>query len=251
MGDAADRTIPATPRRRAAARRQGLAPRPHQPAWIAAAVTTLFLLPAWGRATVPAAAEMMREAVARAVSGGTLDAATLLPAAVVLPTLAVIAAASAAGIATRSVLDGGWGLGRAAFDLRRISPAAGLGRIFAGETLLAAAGHAAGLAVIVVAAALGAWSRGSLLGDATATADPARVAAAALGMLWPPLAAAVVVTVVGQLLAWRRFERRLRMTPEEYAEESRGMQADPKIRLLHRDATRRPPASASPAADAG
>ena len=52
MSDSADRTIPATPRRREAACRQGLAPRPHQVAWLAAAVTTLLLLPAWARATL-------------------------------------------------------------------------------------------------------------------------------------------------------------------------------------------------------
>lgn len=238
MSDAADRSIPATPRRRETACRQGLAPRPHQAAWVAAAVTALLLLPAWARATLPAAATMMRKAVAGALSRGPLDVESILPVALVLPTLAVIAAASAAGMAVRFLLDRGWGLGRAGFDPRRISPTAGLRRIFSGATALAAAGHAAGLAAIIVVAGA-AWWRGPLAAAATAGVDPAQAASAARSMLWPPLAAAAAVTLVGSFLAWRRFEAGLRMTPEEYAEESRSMQADPKIRLLHRQALRR------------
>ena len=56
MADAADRTLPASPRRREAARRAGMMPAAALPAWAAGAATTLRLLPAWGRATLPAAA---------------------------------------------------------------------------------------------------------------------------------------------------------------------------------------------------
>ena len=46
-------------------------------------------------------------------------------------------------------------------------------------------------------------------------------------------AAAAAVAVGQWLLARRRFERRIRMTPEEFAEEQKEMQADPRIKLLN------------------
>ena len=42
--------------------------------------------------------------------------------------------------------------------------------------------------------------------------------------------AAVAVAQWG-LARWR-FERRIRMTPQEFADEAKSMQADPKVRLL-------------------
>ena len=58
------------------------------------------------------------------------------------------------------------------------------------------------------------------------------VAVAWRAVAWVVAGAAAVA--VGQwLLARRRFERRIRMTPEELAEEHKEMQADPRIRLLN------------------
>jgi flagellar biosynthesis protein FlhB len=45
------------------------------------------------------------------------------------------------------------------------------------------------------------------------------------------LAAALVAIAQYAISRWR-FERRIRMTPEEFAEEARALQADPKVRLL-------------------
>ena len=109
MSDAADRTIPATPRRRELARRRGLAPQAHLPGWVAVLATTVLLLPAWAAATLPAATAMMRRAVVAAIAGAPLDLDLLLPAALVMPTALVVAAAAAAGLAVRFLLDGsGW-----------------------------------------------------------------------------------------------------------------------------------------------
>jgi hypothetical protein len=87
MSDAAERTIPATPRRRELARRQGLMPLAALPAWVATVGTTLLLLPAWARATFPAATAMMQQSLSAAVdhtaASPRLD--LLLPAGVVLP----------------------------------------------------------------------------------------------------------------------------------------------------------------------
>jgi flagellar biosynthesis protein FlhB len=46
---------------------------------------------------------------------------------------------------------------------------------------------------------------------------------------------------VGQwLLARRRFEHRIRMTPQELADEQKEMQADPRVRLLNQRRSPRP-----------
>jgi len=59
------------------------------------------------------------------------------------------------------------------------------------------------------------------------------------------LAAAAVVAVAWWLLARRRFEQRIRMTPEEFADEAKSVQSDPKIRLLRQQARRQPTAGAA------
>jgi len=233
MSDAADRTIPATPRRRELARRRGLAPQAHLPGWVAVLATTVLLLPAWAAATLPAATAMMRRTVVAAIAGAPLDLDLLLPAALVMPTALVVAAAAAAGLAVRFLLDGsGWQLSRAAFRLDRIGLVGGLSRIFSAGTVRAAIGNAAGLAVLAVAAGFAAGPLVTILRDAGATADPVRLFAAAHRLLLPLVAAAAAVAAVAWLLTRARFERRIRMTPEEYADEARGMQADPKVRLM-------------------
>lgn len=250
MSDAADRTIPATPRRREAARRQGLAPQAHLPGWVAVLATTVLLLPSWAEATLPAAAAMMRQAVVAATAAAPLEPDVLLPVALLLPTVLVVAAAAAAGLAVRFLLDGsGWQLSRAAFRLDRIGIVGGLARIFSAATLRAVAGAAAGLAVLVAAAMLAAGPLVAILRDGGAIAEPARVFSAAHRLLLPLVAAAAAVAAAGWLATRARFERRIRMTPEEYADEARGMQADPKVRLM-RQGRRRQPDGPGPAAAA-
>jgi flagellar biosynthesis protein FlhB len=56
----------------------------------------------------------------------------------------------------------------------------------------------------------------------------------------PLVAAAAVVAACTWVVSRFRFERRIRMTPQEYADEARSMQADPKVRFMHQ---RRRPAA--------
>ena len=58
MSAASDRRLPATPRRREAARRQGVMPTAALPAWVASAVVAILLLPWWARTTLAATSEM-------------------------------------------------------------------------------------------------------------------------------------------------------------------------------------------------
>jgi flagellar biosynthesis protein FlhB len=126
--------------------------------------------------------------------------------------------------------------------IRRIDPAAGLARIFSWRTVTACLGGAAGLAVVMAAAAVAIRPLLAL----TATLPEAAVLA---GMSWRSAAwlfvAAATVAASRWLLARRRFERQIRMTPEEFADETKSSQADPKIKLLQRQRPRQPAAGAA------
>jgi flagellar biosynthesis protein FlhB len=93
-------------------------------------------------------------------------------------------------------------------------------------------GHACGLAVLVTAAALSARPFVAVMGSGELAHDPARLFAAAQRAILPLVAAAGVVAACTWAFSRLRFERRIRMTPQEYAEEARSMQADPKVRLM-------------------
>jgi flagellar biosynthesis protein FlhB len=154
MADDSDRVIPATPRRREAARRQGAMPTAALPAWVATAGMATLLLPVWATATMPAAADLVRTSIRGAGGRQPID---LWPGliAVALPTTAVVVVAAAAGLTLRFVLDGfSWQPARITPSLRRIDPFTGLSRIFSWRTVTAALGGGAGLAVVVAAAVL-------------------------------------------------------------------------------------------------
>lgn len=247
MADTSDRTLPATPGRREAARRSGAMPTAAAPAWAAAAAATILLGPAWLQATVPAAADLLRATLPFA---STRPPDAPVPAALVLPTVGVVLAAGAAALAVRLLLDGvSWQPGRASPDLRRVDPLGGLARILSLRTLAACLGHAIALTVLVAVAIRGAGPLAAVAASGAAAGDPALLVAAA----WRPLVwlvgATAVVAGVQWALARRRFEALIRMTPQEYADESRGLQADPKVRLLHwrraRQPVSRPPAPAA------
>lgn len=240
MGDDSDRVIPATPRRREAARREGLMPAATLPAWVATVGATVLLVPTWAKATMDAATTLVRETLTAAGGGA---AAEPLPMAsvvsVALPTIAVVLAAAAAGLGVRFMLDGvSWQPGRIAPAYRRIDPLAGLGRVLSLRTLASACGSGLGLAVVAAAAALA-------IRPLVAGGDPAAAFAAAWRSVAGMLAAAAVVAVAWWLLARRRFEQRIRMTPEEFADEAKSVQSDPKIRLLRQQARRQPTAGAA------
>jgi flagellar biosynthesis protein FlhB len=247
MSDASDRVIPATPRRREAARRQGSMPTAALPAWIATAGTAVVLLPSWAAATMSAATDLLRGTIA--VAGrptwepdGALVAGALR---VALPTVAVVLVAAAAGIAVRVLLDGwSWQPARALPVWRRVDPLAGLARIVSLRTLTATFGAAAGLGVVGLAA----WTAITpLVAATTSLREPSDVARSAWHAAITLLAAGAAVAITRWLFARRRFEAQIRMTPEEFADESRDMQADPRIRLFQRQ-PRRPAANTTGAA---
>lgn len=239
MADHSDRVIPATPRRREAARRQGAMPTAALPAWVATAGTATLLLPLWAATTVPAAAGLIRTAILGAGNPRPPDPWPGLLA-VALPTAAVVIVAAAAGLFVRLVLDGfSWQPARLAPSLRRIDPFAGLARIFSWRTVTATLGGGLGLAVMVAVAAVA--LRPLVAAQLSGIGDESRVAAAAWRAAAWLFAAGAAVATVRWLVARRRFEQRIRMTPEEFAEEAKSAQADPKVRLLQQQKRRRQP----------
>jgi flagellar biosynthetic protein FlhB len=248
MSDSSDRVIPATPRRREEARRHGAMPTAALPAWVAGAGTAVLLLPAWAAATMTPAVEMLRAAIASAAvpAVGGRDAALPPIVPVVLPTVAVILAAAAAGLGVRLLLDGvTWQPARILPTFRRIDPGAGLARIFSFRTVGEALGNALGFVLLAAAAGAAVGPLVAVSATVRGLAEPAVVAAAAWRSAAWLFAAAAIIAAVRWILARQRFERSIRMTAEEFAAEAKSSQADPKVRLLQRDRRRQTSAGAA------
>ncbi len=236
MADTSERTIPATPRRREAARREGLAPTAALPAWAAAAAVAVLLLPGWARSTLPAATDAFRASAAAIATGGEIPWPVPLP--LVWPTVWLAAVSAAAGLLVRFACDGfSWRPDRAGFDLRRIDPIRGFGRILSLASLGSVATAACGLGVLIAAASLASRPLRKLLVAGLDIAPAAAGTAAWQALVWL-VAGAALVAAAEWILARRRFERRIRMTPQELAEEAKDMQADPRVRLLHQQRSR-------------
>lgn len=229
MGDA-DRSIPATPRRRETARQQGAAPNATLPAFVATAAAAIMLLPGWSRTAVPAAAAWMRAAIASAFAQGS-EASIPFPTQVIVPTAGIVLAAAGAGLCVRFLLDGSaWRLSRASPRWQRIDPLAGCGRIFSAATARAVVWNGACLVVFGVAAALAAAPIVGMIRASEPVLDAERPLAALRGSLVPLILAAAAVAAAQWGLSRAAFERRLRMTPEEFKEEMGALEADPRIR---------------------
>jgi flagellar biosynthesis protein FlhB len=233
----AERSLPPTPRRREAARRAGLLPTAAWPAWGASCLVTILLLPRWLEATGRAGAGFLQDALPAAVRSAHAGrgADTIAPwgaaALVVWPTVTLVVAALTAAMVVRVACDGlHWQPGRAAFDLRRLDPWSGLTRIFSTATLTTILGGALGLGVV---AAVVAWAGRSLLHvwDTGALATPQGSLAVARGILVPVAVVAASVALADWALARRRAERRLWMTPEEFAAEQRSLEAGRRVRF--------------------
>lgn len=231
MSDSADRTIPATPRRREAARRQGAMPAAAGLSWVASAAVVVLLLPGWARATLPAATDMLRGVLRTSLAADAESPAAgeLLPVALLMPSLGLVLSAAVAGLAVRIACDGiGWHPGRVAPDLARIDPLSGIRRIFSARVAWGTIGNA--IAVMVVAG-VAVFAVGPLFGS-DAVGDSRRAAVIAWRQLGWFVAAAAAVAACQYAVGRLRFEQAIRMTPQEFADEQKSMQADPKVRLM-------------------
>jgi flagellar biosynthetic protein FlhB len=235
MSETADRTIPATPRRREQARRAGQEPTATLPAWAASAATAILLAPAWARSTIPAAAEAFREAATAAMPG---EAAAPITLAFVMPSVGLIAASATAGMAVHLATGGvSFQASRAAFTPQRINPLTGLQRIFSWSTFLGMLGHALALSALAVVAFMSAGPLAAMLSHPVEGSAVGGVAWQAIA--WLAVAAAALATVQW-LMVRRHFEKRIMMTPQEFADEAKDLQADPRVKLMQQKMKRQP-----------
>ena len=102
-------------------------------------------------------------------------------------------------------------------------------------------------ACLVLFAIIAAWAATPIVGLVRASGpilEPQQPLAALRGTLGLLILAAAAVAAAQWGLARVAFERRLRMTPEEFQDEMRGLEADPRIRSeRQRRAVRRQPVS--------
>lgn len=223
------------------------------PAWIAAVVTAVALGPAWAAATLPVASEMLEASILSAGSNADLDLAAVVPWRLVMPTLAIVLASGGVGLVVRMLLDGvAWRPARIVPAAHRIDPLAGLARIVSPGTAGAILANSLALAAIVAAAG---YALAPLVvdpqpaGQGLAAADPLPLLARGQrAIFWLAAAAALVAAVQWAAARWR-FERRIRMTPQEFQDEARSLQADPKVKLMREQTRRRIAAAPSPAPD--
>jgi len=224
-----DRTIPATPRRREAARDAGQAPTAAVLTWPLLAALVLSVAAWWVRATIAAAVTLVQAAIAGADPGAFGSAAL----AVIGPTVAVVAAGLGLLLGVRLLGDNaGWRLSRAGFRAVRIDPVTGLRR------LLTAASWIRGLLSLVSLLGLlaVAWlASGPLVRSLSEPPDragalPMSPLAAAETLLWWLVVAALAVAFCQWTLQRLLFERQIRMTPQEYRDELRSLRAEPRVR---------------------
>lgn len=237
MSDASDRTIPATPRRRQAAVDAGMLPTASAIAAFVSLAATFACLPSWCRLVCDSAVESLRSVLRSPTDAGLADAAqpTLVIAA---STGAVVLVSLAATLAIRLILEPvRFRPSRCLPDPRRLNPVRGTARLLSWATVTRLVWSCLAAAMLV---AVGAWSVGPVGLDLGRTigADPLTTAVPAWGSLWPVLAAAVGIAAVEWAFARLRFERRIRMTPQEYQDELRSLEADPKIKLQRHEARR-------------
>lgn len=237
MSDASDRSIPATPQRRKAAEEAGMLPKASLLAWCVSAAVVIALLPAWSRTVGSSAVSFFREVIPAACHPSP-SLGPIFPWGLVVPSVGILAAAAAAALAVRTVFERiRFAPSRVLPKASRIGPLGGFSRIAAGfgpgRLVDASLSLAALLAAVLVAATnlaprLAAFELG----------EPSASLLAAWESLWTVLAAAGAVAAVRFAVARWGFERRIRMTPEEYKESMRSLQADPRVQW-RRDELRR------------
>jgi flagellar biosynthesis protein FlhB len=228
-----------TPRRLDEARRRGEVAVSRDLVSAAATAAAIGALLAAGSTTVARLTAYWMSSLAAAGAGGGCERAlgnglSALARALAAPLGAASIAALAAGLAqTRGLLT----LAAVAPRLERLSPAAGLGRLWSGGGLFQAG---KGLFKAAVVGLLAWWVvRPQLAGLASLAGAPPRAVLAALGSLSARLAvavglAALALGVADFLFVRRGHRRRLRMTREEVRRERKESEGDPSHRAERR-----------------
>jgi len=237
VSDSQDRTLPATPARRAEAIEQGSYPTVADPASLlslAALMTVLAtILPRWSvdaadlfracLATGPLAAGGPSAGSWSAVGADAPIDCRATAARLTALTFAAIVVPAAVAVALHLLVDRpGFRPARSAPAFRRVNPARGFVRLFAG----AVPRTLAGLGTAILCGAAGLMAIESVMRLAARTAPPSAGVAFGAGLRATGLvlAGCTAVAIVRFLWARRQFERSIRMTPQEFEEERRRLE---------------------------
>jgi flagellar biosynthesis protein FlhB len=241
---ATERTEEPTPKRLEEARRRGEVAFSRDATSAAAMTAAIVALVLQGPTLTARLLAYWKGALAAAPAGGSASSALAAGAAVMARALAVPLAAAALvalGVGllqTRGLLA----FGALRPDLSRLSPAAGLGRVFGGQAALEVGKSL--LKAMLVAVLVWLTVRPVLAGLAALAGAPVARLAGALGVVSAQLAerVALVALALGMadyLLVRRRHLGRMRMTHEEVKREHKESEGDPSHRAerqrLHRE----------------
>jgi flagellar biosynthetic protein FlhB len=150
---------------------------------------------------------------------------------IALPVVAMMVAAIIGNVAQAPLV---WSGERMKWDITKLSPAKGFGRLFGGEAWV---NFAKGLVKVACAATAGVWAvwpnAGALM--ALVSSDPGSAGAAAWSLSIRMLGAMLVVVAIFAAidLAWQRFSflRRMRMSRQEIRDEMKQSEGDPLVKM--------------------
>jgi len=252
MAEREDKTLAPTPRRRQQAREAGQVAKSHDLVSAVLMLGSLGMLVFAGGNLLAFLAEFLKHSLGGGAWQQTLEAGSVREAVVessqslslelgrrLLP---LIGGAGALALAGHLVQSGLLFLPtRVLPDLSRVNPARGLGNISSGSNLARLAFGLGKVAVVLTVGAAGLWSRREDVVQLAAF-DAADLGAKAWGLCLASClemgAAMLAVASLDYLYQRWRLERELQMSPQEFREELREMQGDPRLAARRRDLVR-------------
>lgn len=243
MSDASDRSIPATARRREAARQQGNMPMAITLGWVAGVAVALACIPIWTAIVVQGGVDMLRQTLSIAIARPGSSPPTFdlkVPLGILVATLAVMFVTTLTVVVIRMLTDGiSLNFSRALPTLEKISPLAGIGRIFSWLTLFRMLGGAVTLLILIAVAGISLDEIVSLIGQQVDQIEPSIAGMTVWRASWSIVLAAAGTGAAQWFVQRRRWEQSIRMTPQEFQEELRSLQADPMIRISRENGSAR------------
>jgi flagellar biosynthetic protein FlhB len=252
MADREDKTLAPTPRRRQLARETGQVAKSHDLVSAVLMLGSLGLLVFAGGDLLAYLAEFLSQSLAGSAWQQTLDAGSARDAVIdgaqslslelgrrLLP---VIGGAGALALASHLVQSGILFLpGRVLPDLSRVNPAKGLGNLARGTNVARVGLGLLKVSVVLAVGAAGLWSRREAVVQLAAfetTELGAKAWELCLASCLEMGFAVLALASLDYLYQRRRLEQDLQMSPQEFREELREMQGDPRLAARRRDLVR-------------
>ncbi len=252
MADREDKTLAPTPRRRQQAREAGQVAKSHDLVSAVLFLGSAGMLVFAGGNLLAYLAELLRYSLGGGAWQQTFEAGSVRDAVVETSRsvslelgrklLPLLGGAGVLALAAHLVQSGLLFLpGRVMPDLSRVNPARGAGNLASGSNLSRLAFGLGKVAVVLAVGAVGLWSRREAVSELAAVDMaqlPPRVWQLLLGSCVEMGVALLGLAALDYLYQRRRLERDLQMSPQEFREELREMQGDPRLAARRRDLAR-------------